>query len=140
MLVAVAASEGWISPVFDWTPELLVFDLSRGEEGQEDGFALVAGWTFQRCAGGAPRADAAMERLLAMHESGAEVLLCGAVSRPLETLLLQRGVEVYAWLRGPVEGLLGAYLQGRMNDPVWRLPGCGQGRRRGGPRRSGRRR
>ena len=54
-------------------------------------------------------------RLRRICGSGAEVLICGAVSRPLETALLSAGMRVLPQTCGPVEDVLRAFLSGRLN-------------------------
>jgi len=71
---------------------------------------------------------------------GVRVLICGAVSRPLEEMLGAAGVRVIPHVCGPVEGVLRAFLTGRLSDETFLMPGCcGRRRRlRGGQRRGAR--
>jgi len=67
------------------------------------------------------------------------VLICGAVSRPLEQALVSSGIQVIPHVCGNVDEVLGAYLAGRLWDRAFLMPGCGGGRRRWGRGRGGRR-
>ena len=73
-------------------------------------------------------------------ELGADVLICGAISRPLREMLLSAGVRVVAHRCGPVEDVLQAFLSGEWTEQAFLMPGCGgwpwrrRARRRGGAR------
>ena len=57
-------------------------------------------------------------------ELGVDVLICGAISRALESLLVAAGVQVYPQRCGPVEEVLEAFLTGQLNDGAFLMPGC----------------
>jgi len=73
-----------------------------------------------------------------LAELGIEVLICGAISRPLEALLAARGIQVVARRCGGVEEVLEAFRSGRLADPAFAMPGCWRHRRGAcrGPNRS----
>jgi predicted Fe-Mo cluster-binding NifX family protein len=52
------------------------------------------------------------ERVNRLGELGVQVLLCGAISRPLERMIRASGVKVIPCLRGSIEEIIGAYLNG----------------------------
>jgi len=58
------------------------------------------------------------------------VLICGAVSRPLEQALISVGIEVIPHVCGNVDEVLRAYLTGRLWDRAFLMPGCGGCRQR----------
>jgi predicted Fe-Mo cluster-binding NifX family protein len=64
-----------------------------------------------------------------------DLLVCGAVSRPLAEMLAAAGVRLEPWISGEVEDVLGALTAGQLDRPRYRMPGCcggrGQGRGRG---------
>lgn len=67
---------------------------------------------------------------------GLQVLICGAVSRPLYDALTAGGVEVIPFVAGEVEAVLAAYRRGELPDRDLTLPGCRchwRGRMCGGP-------
>ena len=117
-----------ISPVFDVSERLLVVDVERG---------CVIG-----------RAEAPMEnaghvaRAGLIAKLGVHVLICGAISRPLEALLVSAGLRVIPNTCGEVEDILNAFVSDQLTEQAFLMPGC-QGRRRrfrhrggrGGPRR-----
>jgi len=76
-----------------------------------------------------------------LTELGVHVLICGAISWPLEAMLVSAGVRVIAQTCGPVEDVLRAFLAGQLASEAFLMPGCcGRRRRfRGGRRHGGRR-
>ncbi len=79
-------------------------------------------------------------RVNQLEALGVEVLLCGAISRPLERMVRASGVKVIPCLRGSIEEVIEAYLDGGLSEARFTLPGFGPGasfvrgrrRRRGG--------
>ena len=67
---------------------------------------------------------------------GVDVLLCGAISRPLERMIRESGVKVIPWLRGSIEDVIDAYLVDGLSNDCFILPGFVQraGCIRGGKR------
>ncbi|MFC1597717.1 NifB/NifX family molybdenum-iron cluster-binding protein [Planctomycetota bacterium] len=126
MRVAIPAWNDRVSPVFDAARHLLVVDVedntevSRGEAVFEE-MALPL------------RA----ERLAYL---GVNVLICGAISEPLEQMVAALGVTVIPHTCGPVEEVLGAFLSGQLAEKAFLMPGCGRRRGSRGRKRRGRRR
>jgi predicted Fe-Mo cluster-binding NifX family protein len=123
MKVAVTVWEDSVSTVCDFCGRLLIFDVEANEA--RDPLSL----TFETQAWPA--------RVNRLREFGVGVLLCGAVSRPLERLLATAGIEVIAWLCGSVAEIIRAYLDGGLSDNRFTLPGFGSrnGRAQGRYRR-----
>ena len=69
---------------------------------------------------------------------GIDVLICGAISWPLEASLVSAGVRVIPQACGPVEDVLNAFVSGQLTDEAFLMPGC-CGRRRRHRARRGRR-
>ena len=125
MKVAVPTWTDRVSPVFDEARQLLVVDISGNTE--------------------VDRTTAAIEetepgpRAKHVAELGVNVLICGAISTPLEALLVSAGVRVILHVCGPVEEVLQAFALGRLTDQTFLMPGCcGRRRRFRGRRRGGR--
>ena len=126
MKVAVTVWEDTVSTVCDFSNRLLVFDV-MGDEVKNRSFMPFETRILP-------------ERVNQLEELGIEVLLCGAISRPLERMILASGVKVIPCLRGSIEEVIGAYLVGGLSDARFILPGFGPGaicmrgrrRRRGG--------
>lgn len=123
MKLAVPVWNGRVSPVFDSATTLLVLEV---EAGQETGRITLDLGSAQ---GG--------NRVARVLESGTEVLLCGAIWRPWQDLLASKGIKVMAFLTGPVEQVVQAFLAGHLDETRFRMPGCRRGRGRGRGRRRG---
>jgi len=65
------------------------------------------------------------------------VMICGAISDVAHALLVERGINVFPWIRGPVNELVEAYRSGVDLRTAYAMPGCGRGQcaRRGQRRR-----
>ena len=57
-------------------------------------------------------------------ELGSDVLVCGAVSWPLESMLISAGVRVIPNTCGRVEDVLAAFVEGKLNERAFLMPGC----------------
>ena len=123
MRVAIPTWSGTISPVFDIARHLLVVDVESGGEVRRSEEPLSEVHIAAR----------------AMHVArlGVDVLICEAISRPLEMMLAASGIEIVPHACGPVEEVLRAYLTGRLTDQAYLMPGC-RGRRRRTRARGGR--
>ena len=128
MRVAIPRWQGRVSPVFDVAGHLLLVDVADGAEQARRSVMIDAA---------SPRA-----RVLAVTDHAAAVLICGAISAPIEQALLANGVEVISQICGDVEQVLAAFIEGRLGQETFLMPGCcGRRRRlRAGRRRGGRRR
>ena len=113
MKVAVAVWENSVSTVCDFCSRLLIFDIEANEARNP------LPMTFETQVWPA--------RVNRLKDLGVGVLLCGAVSRPLEKMLATAGIEVIAWLSGSVEEIIRAYLDGGLSDARFILPGFGPG-------------
>jgi predicted Fe-Mo cluster-binding NifX family protein len=116
MKVAIPYWQGRVSPVFDVAGSLLLVDVDQGNEQHRETARLDAV---------TPEARA---RQLA--ELGAGVLVCGAISWPLELAVTAAGVKVIPQVCGDVEKVLAAFLAGRLGQNMFQMPGCGGRRRR----------
>ena len=116
MRVAIPVSDGRISPVFDAARRLLLVDIENGREVRRTEQLVEE-----------PELGPRARRVA---EFGADVLICGAISRPLEAVLLSAGVEVIPQTCGPVEDVLKAFILGRLTEQAFVMPGCCGHRRR----------
>jgi predicted Fe-Mo cluster-binding NifX family protein len=127
MRTAIPIADGRISPVFDVARRLLLVDIENEREVRRTEQVLEE------------MELAARARRVA--ELGVELLICGAISRPLEAMLLSTGVDVVPQTCGPVEDVLRAFASGQLTEQAFVIPGCCGHRRQSrggcsnGPRR-----
>ena len=125
MKVAIPIWAGRVSPVFDVAKNLIIAEIDQGRE-------LGRAQEPLKEAGLAARAGR-------VAELGVDVLICGALSQPLEAMLFAKGVRVIPWICGSVEDVLRAFVSGQPLPNLFLMPGC-RGRGRRWRRRGGRRR
>ena len=126
MRVAIPCWQGRVSPVFDTSGALLLVDIENGRESGRAQGTLIRSGPFAR----------AGEFL----RYGADTLICGAISEPLESVLRQAGVDVIGFVCGPADAVLSAFLAGELSDPDFWMPGAcrrHRWRRAGAKRRHG---
>ena len=124
MKVGVTVWEDTVSTVCDFSSRLLIFDVTGDKVKNRSLMPLETG--------------VLPDMVHQLEELGVQVLLCGAISRPLERMVRASGVHVIPCLRGSIEEVIRAYLDETLSDTRFVLPGCG--REGSGPREHRRRR
>lgn len=66
-----------------------------------------------------------------------DVLICGAISRPMQALIMSQGITVHPFVRGDINTIIAAYQNNQLEQSIFSLPGC---RRRALGTRCGRQR
>ncbi len=126
MKLAMPVWDDCISTVLDFSDRLLVIDFKSG---------VINSRSMVNFTG-----NTIVDKVARLRELDIQVLLCGAVSRPLERMITASGIDIILFLRGRVDDVLKAYFSGRLLEPGFMLPGCrrgsgfgrGMGRRRRG--------
>lgn len=113
MRLAVPLWSGRVSPVFDVAKKLLIVEVIGGE----------ATFTEEHTVQG-------RDRVSTLSQLGVTVLLCAAVSQELEERLLAAGVELVMEIRGEVDDVIRAYLDGSLAQRRFSMPGCHSRQRR----------
>jgi len=121
--IAISHWNGRVSPVLDSAGEVLVVDT--GDDPPEKTVHELRETDMPR-------------RVERLQDMDVDVLICGAVSNPLRRMIESAGIKVIPWTRGPVDGVLEAYLSGSLEDgpeaETYAMPGRRGGR---GPRYRG---
>ena len=130
MKIALSIFKDKISTVFDAADQLLVLETD-GTTGQKR--------TMVRTGSTDPP-----NRATQLRDQGINVLICGAISWPLQRTIASMGITVYPFVRGTVEEVIAAYYDGTLNSENYAMPGCtgrcqgtGMGRGQGGRCRRG---
>jgi len=115
MKIAIPCWQNIVSPVFDVACTVLLVETANGLELSRYTSALSCSDPFAR-----------VQQLVI---SGADLLICGAISAQLESMLISAGVQVVSNICGAVDDVLNAFLKGALVDTPFLMPGC-QGQRR----------
>jgi len=125
MKIGIPIWNGNVSSVFDFARSLMVIELDDGRE--------------------AARREVGLEyedinrRTAELQRVGIDVLICGAVSKPLANTIRARGIEVIPFVTGSINQILDAYLKGQLDRQRFAMPGCWQGARQRNRKRRRRR-
>lgn len=134
MKLAIAIWNSRISPVFDVSRKVRLVEVNNGSVVSAGDQSLPE-----------EDPDLKLRRLAAL---GADILICGAVSNRVREMALARGFTLIPFVAGEVDAVTEAWLNGTLNQAVYRMPGCrvrqcafrGRGRTRPhrvGPQRPG---
>jgi predicted Fe-Mo cluster-binding NifX family protein len=110
MKIAVPYWEGKVSPVLDTSSRLLVLEFEGEKEISRCEIPLSGSDLGRRCG--------------SIRQSGVEVLICGAISRPFYRMLDAAQVDVVPWISGQVEEVISAYFAQTLNHDRFLMPGC----------------
>ena len=115
MKVIIPSRQGRVSPVLDVAGRFLLVTVEQGQETMREDVLLEA--------------TGSLARARQIAQLGAETVICGAISRPLELAMHSAGVEVIAHVCGQVDEVLSAFVDRRLNEDAYLMPGC-RGRHR----------
>jgi len=113
-----------VSPVFDWSTRLLVVETDKTREIHREEKSITS--------------KSPSVRAGHLNEMNIDVLLCGGISAHMLSLIESHDIRVIPWVAGDVEQVLGAYLEGRISDEKYAMPGCCRRRHRRGIKGLGR--
>jgi len=115
--IAIPQWQGQVSTVFDFAGKLLLIDVDGQKEIDRSQIDLPEEPMPQRAA--------------RLKNLGVDVLICGAISRPLAFMNTGAGIELLPYVTGPVDDVLNAYLAGELTEQRFTMPGCKEGDRKG---------
>jgi predicted Fe-Mo cluster-binding NifX family protein len=116
MKTAFTFWENRIAPVFDTARQIYIVEVEFGRivrEGQEP----LTG-------------DLPVQKALRLTELGVSTLICGAISRPLQEMVIGCGIQVIPFVAGGLHEVIQAWFSGGFDRSVYAMPGCFGGRRR----------
>jgi predicted Fe-Mo cluster-binding NifX family protein len=99
-----------VSPVFDVAKQLLLVDIENSTE-------------VSRKTTKIDDTDL-MGRVRYVEDLKVDLLICGAISRPLTQILEAKGIEVIGQICGNTEEILQAFLKDGLDDQSFLMPGC----------------
>jgi predicted Fe-Mo cluster-binding NifX family protein len=110
MRVAIPLWQGRVSPVFDEASRILLVDFADKQEQHRQEESLMARNPFERA------------QLLPML--GVDLLICGMISQTQQTALALSGIRIIPHICGPMEEVIAAFLDGRIESGALLMPGC----------------
>ena len=116
MKIGIPVWKGRVSPVFDTARHLMVVDVEAGKVLSQHEESLMD--------------QVAHLRRSRLVNLGVEVMICGAISRPLAELITGSGIRLIPFLSGDVEDVIQAFLAGNLPSSAFLMPGCCGRRRR----------
>jgi predicted Fe-Mo cluster-binding NifX family protein len=129
MKIAIPVWNDCVSSAFDFAHRLLLVDIQNGSETNRTEISL--------------NTESIPQKAGRLKSLGVEVLICGAISRSLASLVVASGIELLPYVLGPVDEILKAYMTGRLGQPKFAMPcswpGAREGFRRGHRCRRGQR-
>ncbi len=120
MQAAFIIWENRIAPVFDTADQAVI--VTRGKHGRTE-------TRLEPLAGPTPAHD-----LMRLRDMGVGMVVCGAMSRPVQQVAASYGLRVVCFVAGRTEDMVAAWLAGRLEHSRYAMPGCRMRRRRRGGR------
>ena len=117
MKIGIPQWQSRVSPVLDSAANLLIVEVADGGETGRRNLPLVS--------------VGPIDRAHEIKREGTDVLICGALSWPLEAALSSAGIRVVLHICGDVDAVLAAFLDGSLGRGAFVMPGCCGRRRRG---------
>ena len=121
MRIAIPILDSCVSPAFDFSHRLLLVEFEDGREARRSEAVLVP--------------ESSVQRAGRLRDLEVNTLICGALSRDLARSVTGVGIEILAYVSGPIDEVLKAYITGHLADQRFALPGCWSGARNGFRRR-----
>ncbi|MEA3266370.1 MAG: dinitrogenase iron-molybdenum cofactor biosynthesis protein [Candidatus Fermentibacteria bacterium] len=115
MRIALTVWNGRIAPVFDVAGTIRLVERS-GSDAEEDRLISI------------PIGSGMISRVAILVEYRVDVLVCGAVSRPVHRMIADSGIKVHSFVAGDADEVLEALMTGSLEEKPFNMPGCGMGR------------
>jgi predicted Fe-Mo cluster-binding NifX family protein len=115
MRLAIPLWQGRVSPIFDEANRILLVDISEREEQRRHEQSLATRNPF--------------ERAHLLPRLGVHVLICGMISQTQQTAVASAGIQIIPHICGPMDEVIAAFLDGRIESGAMLMPGC-SGRKR----------
>ena len=116
MKVAVPVWQGRVSPVLDVAGQVLLVEWDQAGQPARSEQPLADDGSPDR-------------RVALLIEWGVDTVICCAVSRSLELLMLAHGIKVISQVCGDVDDVLEAFQAGSLPSERFAMPGCRWGER-----------
>lgn len=109
MRIALPIWEDKLSPVLDTAPRLLIVDGSiRGKRTRFEAHLSE---------------QDLLHRAKLVARLKVDVMICGAISRPLKDMMFAKGIRVISGLSGRIEDIVEAFFDGHLDQGEFLMPG-----------------
>lgn len=115
--IAIPEWQGQVSTVFDFASKLVLIDIERQKKINRSEISLSE--------------EPMSRRASKLKNLGVDVLICGAISRPLAFMIAGSGIEILPYVTGRIDEVLNAYMTGQLAEQRFSMPGCKMGARKG---------
>lgn len=115
MKIGIPVWNGSVSSVFDFAHQLAVVDVGGQQAVRRSQIGL--------------REQPMQRRVEELLSLGIDVLICGAISQSLASMLAASNIKVIPFVSGSLDSVLDAYFTGRLSEPQFLQPGCRPGAR-----------
>ena len=109
MILAVTIWNESISPVFEVSQTLVLFEVKDGLVTQKETIAVPSTNSF--------------DKVKVLIELGVDTLICGALTRPIEKMILNQGLELHPFISGKLNEVITAWQENSL-IPTFKMPGC----------------
>jgi len=109
MKTAFAVWNNRIAPVFDVARRLIVVDSAATEQDVQTQVLLTG--------------DLPLQKAQQLSELGVDCLVCGAISRPLKSVLMAQGIRLFAYVAGDVKVVIDAWRRHPGAIETYAMPG-----------------
>ena len=110
MKAAFSVWDNRIAPVFDVARQILLVETKSGH---------VISETRETLPDAIP-----VQKAVCLIEQGVGVLICGAISRPLQDMISAYGIRVIPFVAGDLREVINAWLAGKREIDLFAMPGC----------------
>lgn len=116
MKAAFSVWDNRIAPVFDVARQIHLVETKAGRIVSEKQEALADAMPVQK--------------VVCLAELGVSLLVCGAVSRPLQEMIAAYDIRIIPFVAGDLREVIEAWLAGKREIDIFAMPGCCKKKRR----------
>jgi hypothetical protein len=110
-MLAIPVFRSRVAPVFNWCSKVLLFTENAPDSTSYEEMALT-------------EAIDCFERLRLLQSKGVTTLVCGALSHDLIRYAEDLRIRVICGVAGGISDVLDGYKEHKLNQSLFRLPGC----------------
>lgn len=106
--------ENRIAPLFDSARQICIVEVESGKIVHEGREPLTG--------------DLPTQKALRLKELRVATLVCGAISRPMQEMLIGCGIQVVPFVSGDLSEVIRAWISDKLKQSAFAMPGCLRGR------------